>query len=110
MNYELANWLKEAGFAQKKSDNNCFYITSSGSVVPYKIWNGAYLPTLSELIEACGDRFHMLIKGIDYPAKQPKYWAYEEYDWDMEQSSGKEGVGQTPEEAVAKLYLALHPN
>ncbi len=57
------------------------------------------VPSLSELIEACGDRFHGLIRWTGTPTV-----------WQAQSmfSIHKEGEGSTPEEAVAKLWLKLH--
>lgn len=78
MNYELALKLKEAGFPVK------WYVDNSG----YD------LPTLSELIEECGEGFkfslHRFIEG-----------------W-FADTKGHEGKGSTPEEAVANLWLELN--
>lgn len=101
IDYNLALKLKDAGFPQKSSDNDCIYITASESLVDYKIWNGAYVPTLSELIEACGDRFWRIQKNMIIHNGQ----------WSAV-SNNPEGAevanGATPEEAVAKLWLAIN--
>ena len=52
-------------------------------------------PTLSELIEACGDSFHSL--SMD----DKTHWVA---NWRVY----GESRGSTPEEAVAKLYIALN--
>lgn len=61
----------------------------------------AYAPSLAELIEACGERFEAL--RADRVSNPPETW------W------ASKGVGvdtwfnqETPEEAVAHLYLALN--
>lgn len=100
MTYELAKQLKDAGFPQKSYDNDCVYITESESLVPYKIYNGAYCPTLSKLIEACGNEFGCLSQT--FFLSKPSGWTavdYETDDWVK---------GDTPEEAVAKLWLSLN--
>jgi hypothetical protein len=58
---------------------------------------GAYrVPTLSELIEACGPKFHYLtLRQNQLPWMA---WA---------RDGKKNGEGPTPEEAVARLWLAL---
>lgn len=95
MNYELAEKLKDAGFPQVK--NPTFrqgYWYSENE----KLEEPVYIPTLSELIEACKGRIIKL--------------------WIL--SDGRAGVqleGQglddvihysTPEEAVARLWIELH--
>lgn len=83
MTYELAKQLKDAGFPQK------------GMITPEDM---AYSPTLSELIEACGEKFEMLSR---FNGCKP------EFQW--EATGLLEGVemGKSPEEAVAKLWLEL---
>jgi len=56
MNYEIAKKLKEKGFPQKEPLTN----VSSVFIPAGKLLTGdefAYIPTLSELIEACGGYF-----------------------------------------------------
>jgi len=57
--------------------------------------NGYYCPNLSDLIDACGKHFARV-----YPLKAM---------WIAESASGERAaMGQTPEEAVAELWLALN--
>jgi hypothetical protein len=76
MHHDLALELKEAGFPQRHF--------------------GRFLdcadPTLSQLIEECGEHFAHL-------ATQKKG------EWDCNWGAA---LGRTPEEAVARLWLALH--
>lgn len=101
MNYETAKKLKNAGFPQyieKKGRTSFFSNGTTGE--------DFYAPTLEELIEAIGDDFHCLVYttngGMD---SDRKFWSAgtSRYvkDWQN---------GSTPEEAVANLYLALHPS
>ena len=94
MNYELAKQLKEAGFPQPDTlDVVCNDDYSKC----------AYAPTLSELIEACGDEFATLERKLD------GWWAaFHLHDGTLKIFTPTSG--KTPEEAVAKLYLALHEN
>jgi hypothetical protein len=60
--------------------------------------HNAYVPTLSELIEACEERFWKLTKRLNATgwvaiAKAP---------------NGGNANGSSPEEAVARLWLALN--
>jgi hypothetical protein len=99
MTYELAKQLKEAGFPQGDFQNR----VRLGQI----IWRDSQeewfaVPILSELIAACGDRFIELGKNDD------EWWTnYSVYDgthdWYDPQSTGS-----TPEEAVARLWLALN--
>ncbi len=96
MNYELAKQLKDAGFPVIKHEHHGGQVT----------WD---TPTLSELIEACGDNFEALCLS-NYP-KGNKFWqAYpidEAYKGDCIKDCCGYETGDTPEEAVAKLWLAL---
>lgn len=97
--YELAKKLKDAGFPQRNV-----------GLCKHEIWGAnmrrescdciegdtATVPSLSELIEACGDNLINL-------TKEDTGWstnATEEYAGDTQ--------GNTPEEAVANLWLALN--
>lgn len=123
MDYNLAKQLKDAGFPQNKSD--FYYATinwvsqefgESKECEPYLRygsggWVDTFLtatPTLSELIEACGDGF----KGLFPPRETNGGWLAVETVGQID----KDGTfmfwsfwaGQTPEEAVAKLWLSLN--
>ena len=112
MNYELAKELKEAGFPFVNDFKEYGYldhpkdhvtgICHTSIVAPDE---GYFLPTLSELIEACGEDFKGLTKLPDgtfsSPLTNPSEGKYEPFDM----LSFK-----TPEEAVAKLWLALNKN
>ena len=58
------------------------------------IKNGHYCPALPDLIEACGDRFGRLFVEKDI-------WTAES------RTSQTRAIGHSPEEAVARLWLAL---
>lgn len=59
---------------------------------------------LSELIEACGDKFDYLERGLN-----GGYYAYHEnFGPEEEDCIDDSGEGSTPEEAVARLYLAIN--
>jgi hypothetical protein len=97
MKYELAKQLKDAGFPQDANYGTYFYNEAKGKVFIDENVEGlslptyVRLPTLSELIEACGDDFAALHKQRDWIA------------------DGKSitGWGATAEEAFAKLWLAI---
>lgn len=104
MNYALVKELKEAGFPQGGDgawDGGSGIIATQESMV--------YVPTIEELIEACGEGFYELHKnhytGVKHTAtlyefKEPFYC-----------TGGKDGEryseGSTPTEAVARLWLSL---
>lgn len=87
MKYELAKKLRDAGFPFDWE-----YILED-----VRGWNiEGVAPTLSELIEACGDGIHLIgDKGL---TKQ-KWVAY---------IGEKVCSGESPEEAVSRLWLALN--
>jgi len=109
MDYSLALELKEAGYPFKRIEN--------GNHLPPH-WEhldfnpegdeklGAqhfYIPTLGELIEACGDK-------IDDLCRVTMGWrasGTDDTDDPEHPTIRKEEYGETSEESVAKLYLAL---
>ena len=100
MNYELAKQLKDAGFPQKNTGVFSFsyvFETKEGNL---ETGDKAYVPTLSELIEACGERFDSLENAFQ------NGWRAD--GWDITEEIILTKIGSTPEEAVAKLWLKLH--
>lgn len=94
---ETARKLKDAGFPIIKRNEEEFshwIETIDGKHIT------TYLPNLSELIEACGDDFFQLIKA--FQAENPRKWFANNI------TGGIEGEGSTPEEAVGRLWLAIH--
>lgn len=93
MNYELAKQLKQAGFPDKYTkDCHCLPILS-----------------LSNLIEACGDGL-WTIKRVKYRGENG--WAVGQDDHFDPSNVNKWKLfifDPSLEEAVAKLWLALHP-
>lgn len=103
MNYELADRLRMAGFPQRV---NVVPISAEG----YRgycepIQPEPYQPSLTELIEACGDEFMLTNECGIWEA-----WSgLVSRSVRMGEAGAKHEVeGKTPEEAVAKLWLALH--
>jgi len=71
--------------------------------------NACKIPTLSELIEVCGDRMVMLFK--EYKERKIIWVATDgtvSGDWILDASEYKKARGKTPEEAVANLWLELN--
>lgn len=99
ISYKLALQLKEAGFPLKARPVGLDFFTDPATNI-YEI------PTLSELIEACGDGFTRLsYDSISKDWDAGKYWEGRRGDpehWVVIES------GSTPEEAVAKLWLKLN--
>jgi hypothetical protein len=90
ISYEVAKELKDAGFPQSAKKSRV-------RIEPLEEF--VYIPTLSELIEACGDDINYIERGEDNEG---------ETYWHAERSvpfAG--GEGPTPEESVACLWLAL---
>ena len=98
MDYELAKKLKDAGFPdiqEMKLENE------EHTEIRY------YMPTLSELIEACGYGFRQLVLHTEYNKNREtigRVW--------MAKAGKKYGgflkSGHNPEEAVAELWLKLN--
>lgn len=109
MNYELAKKLKDAGFPLKVCESS--YDWKGQQIVQFDDFNNEkkhntkyFVPTLSELIEACGDGFDGITrrevgKRLDY---------YNAFAVGGFSSGIIIGKGKTPEESVANLYLELH--
>lgn len=99
MNYELAKKLKDAGFPQKgKGDEVTFMKLRS-----FEGMENCYIPSLSELIEACGESIDMITR--ERTAIENKTLGWRAY-CHKGPSISKEG--KSPEEAVARLWLALN--
>ncbi len=112
MTYETALALKDAGFPLKKVsapsdwDGNSIFFDGTTTLGGNK---RAYLiPTLEELIEACGDEFMSINQNRDNATRKivkgsKQFWA-----------TGLTGIranheeGATPSEAAARLWINLH--
>jgi hypothetical protein len=90
MIYELAMELKQAGFPQGGKGTWAF----PPDAIVVRSSDRVYVPSLSELIEACGDENFKLCHDIGG-------WHAEKIDRGDTQSYA------SPEEAVARLWLAL---
>ena len=99
IDYNLAKQLSDTGFPQNLGGGQM--ISVSGGLAPFE--GDFYVPTLSELIESCWTDSHNFTLQTTNDSK--KWGACTDwgngYDDDWE-------YGETPEEAVAKLWLALH--
>jgi hypothetical protein len=109
MNRMLSNELKIGGFpniGNVEHREGREYITADYEPRVYHIGDEAYagnwfVPTLSELIEACGDKFSSLHKhSFGWLATSTSAYA----------DAGHGDNSRTPEEAVARLWLALNPS
>ena len=107
INYELAKQLQQAGFPHKEKGEIKYYNKEGKEIFKedatgfhFVASDTLYFPTLSELIEACGDRFDELVR-------------MEKDDW-IARATLKLGEGEvietfesSPEETVAKLWIQL---
>ena len=111
MNYELVKKLKEAGFQTKYvfikdvlkqatkediSNMKIGHIIKKGTSVEYRF------PTLSEIIEKCGDNFISLNRIEDTG------YFHAKGQLELLASPVFYTEGSTPEEAVANLWLELN--
>lgn len=109
ISYEQAKALKDAGFPipeQKDAGGTLLrHFTGMGDLL--------YAPTLSELIEACGEEFCELTHYWNHDkkvnGKSPREWQAFAYKYD-EYSRHITGNtwGTTPEEAMLNLWLSLN--
>jgi hypothetical protein len=67
--------------------------------------DGIHIPTLSELIEACGEDFdYLMLMG----RQRKERWCAHSHVQPVPEGDYINGYGKTPEEAVARLWLALN--
>jgi len=105
MNYKLAKQLKEAGFPQRRGCSACLTgyawdsridkLNIDEQITTEDKWTSN--PTLSELIDACGE-------GLISMVKLPHAWLVEGY-------KNKEAIvieNELLEEAVAELWLKIN--
>jgi hypothetical protein len=112
LSYETAKRLKDAGFPQKYiniTDRNCEDPQHS-SFSHMGGCCGCFTPTLSELIEACGEDVDALLRGLSEDMGEwfAGRWQTGEDGDGVWSRYEPHGFGSTPEEAVAELWLALH--
>lgn len=98
--YELAKQLKDAGFPQKGKGET---LTTVPPGQPANEDYEVYCPTLSELIEACGDRFGSLVRHAN-----GNWRASEASHTDTHFILKKFADATTPDVAVALLWLELN--
>lgn len=104
ISYELAKELKEARFPQTTDIRD---LTCDCGITDCEIHGQeherVYIPTLSELIEVCGDDFEGVRRVLTSDTCRFLYW--------LAECTNDRGIccqGDTPEEAVARLWLALN--
>ena len=110
MNYKLAKQLKDAGFPQKPTKLNKYPLYCAEMSMPWKYGVNktpegtseySKIPTLSELIEACGTAMKVL-------RQTGKIWIAWDDNFALNEWNNKSATGDTPIIAVAKLYLKLN--
>jgi len=89
MDYDLAESLMNAGFPQLGKGS----LIGPLNKLVWRSGDRVYLPTLEELIEACGDSFVSLDKQYD--------------GWLASANCDQSCFARTPAEAVARLWLAF---
>jgi len=120
ISYKLAKQLKDAGFEQECYSHNRFYSVGqkgkkglflAGDRFKWKhafdqiLSKGYYkIPTLSELIKACGDEFRVLENDA---LKTKESWMAASINKDDGTIDICE-FGSSPEEVVANLWLKLN--
>ena len=116
ISYQIAKDLSEAGFPNmrvlKKGDK---LVDPDGKIhsamrdVVESRYDWFRLPTLSELIEACGFGFDGVTVVERFHASKDRVWKAQANTtlWDIKDEATS-AVGSTPEEAVARLWLALN--
>lgn len=97
INYTLAKELKDSGFPQSNHDDE----TCTASV-GLGCHCGSYIPTLEELIDACGDK--LLSFGRMEGKDGIVAWIARPHP----RTETGDFMAATPTEAVAMLWLALH--
>ena len=99
MNYETAQALKDAGWPQ---DTLHIHMHESGVEAGHVGADTALVPTLEELIEACGERF-----GVISQSETGRWFAAAcDEGADGYRTEIKDAL--SPTEAVARLWLALN--
>jgi hypothetical protein len=119
MDYKLAKQLKDAGFPFRSyfgaMKENAVIV--GHNLISFMEGDIYFVPTLSELIEACGGDFRGLTRfDKDHPffKERGEWHAWSDIERGFQRISETQvcedyirGYGETPEEAVAHLWLAL---
>jgi hypothetical protein len=101
MNYALAKELKDAGFPESDAGRTRHHPECDIDRPQKDCLGYGYQPTLSELIEACGEQFERLERDTESTEPNGVYWTAYAHSQDHGE------FGSTPEEAVVRLWLAL---
>lgn len=120
LSYELCKKLKEAGFPFQKVEDckptNGERIIIKHPCIAFEDGEFYWQPTLSELIEACGE--HIVLHGPGTVEVSEWYFVPSEINWtafkqyfrktDNVSIHQIDAKGLTPEEALANLWLELN--
>lgn len=108
ISYQIAKELQFAGFKEKNSLRaDSKYMLEDGTYIHQTIlrdWipaEAVYAPNLTELIDACGENFGMLVRhylGVSYAA----------FSETGHGANRKWSIGKTAEDATAELWLELN--
>jgi hypothetical protein len=104
MDNSLVKKLKEAGFPQGGKN----YVTCT-DINDCAVVERIVHPTLSELIEACPKEMGTATFVLG-SAKKGQAWVACYFDFGTNRGAELNETGQTPEEAVARLWLAVRRN
>ncbi len=116
LDYETCRKLKEAGFPQGSPLSRHAHILNDGGFCENErcdfLLRTQYVktPSLSELIEACGK--DIILHGPDTSDVGEGCWRSPTKHWSVYKDffTNLHGIGSSPEEAVANLYLELKKN
>jgi hypothetical protein len=101
IDYKLAKQLREAGFFQGGAGR---WVTDPDLIVAR---DRTYVPTLSDLIEACGKQFWSVTR-LQHVDTDGQRWLARDATIDFNGNTPAFQIsGKSPEEAVARLWLVL---
>ena len=103
MDYKLAKKLKDEGFSQQGKGDKI--PDQEDMIAGLKIVQAIYVPTLFELIKACGEKFDKLFYRPQN--KDAQWFAARVWEGPVTSIQVPMSKGSTAEEAVAKLWLSL---
>lgn len=101
MTSEVAKQLKDAGYKFIHSSSPRAFMSVG---IDGDSWDE---PTLSELIDACGEKFDSLWLTSPGWDDKTQFGARAKHDWQVSAAT-KNSYALTPEEAVATLWLRLN--
>lgn len=104
ISYELMERLRSADYPLQRTGLYLVHMVSAGRTLVVMGGIKYLVPTLSELIEACGSEFDC-VRQIHPDKPKNTYWFAEA---DSQSMGGIGCEGSIPEEAVADLWLALN--